>query len=187
MRAVAAARQWWAARQRRPVPHPQSPTPGTRVARISATSLVVLALAVIGCAAIGLKVTRDNDRRLAAERHMALQQALGELRAAAGNVAQFDDRQLQALAQRSRLHDLRFDAAPVPQAGREIQSLQDARGRIVGWFSWTPDRALIGAMEWLWGLAAAAGFALLVCAAVARRASFRLARLSSTSLEAVRK
>src|ERR1051326_1193308 len=189
MKAVAAARQWWAARRRRRrlAQPPQARTAGARVVRLSSASLVVLAAAVIGCAAIGLAVTQDNDRRLAAERHMALQQALTELRAAIGDVAQFDDLQLQLLAQRSGLNDLRFDAAVAPQDGREVQSLQDARGRIVGWFSWTPDRALIRAMNWLWGLAAAAGLMLLACAAIARRANFRLRKLLSASLETVQK
>ncbi len=180
MKAVAAARQWWAARQRRLAQRPRSPTPGARAARVFSTSLVVLAAAVIGCAAIGLAISADNDRRLAAERHMALQEALAELRAVAGSAAQFDEPQLQLLAQASRLQDLRFDApAPAPQAGREMQSLQDGRGRIVGWFSWEPDRAAIRAMEWLWGLAAAAGLMLLACAVIARRAGLRLADLVS--------
>jgi diguanylate cyclase (GGDEF)-like protein len=188
MKAIAAARQWWAARQRRLAqPAPSRPPPSALAARVASTSLVVLAAAVIGCAATGAVVTRSNDWRLAAERHRALRQALDELRAVAGNVEQFDGPRLQLLARRSRLHDLRFDAAPAPQAGREVQSLQDARGRIVGWFSWTPDRALIRAMDWLWGLAAAAGLALLLCAAIARRAMFRLTRLLATSLETVRK
>src|SRR5689334_6116225 len=184
MTAVAAARQWWAARRRRLAQPPQARPPGA--ARVSSASLVVLAAAVIGCAAIGLKVTQDNDRRLAAERHLALQLALAELRAAIGDITQFDELQLQLLAQRSRLDDLRFDTAP-PQDGREVQSLQDARGRIVGWFSWTPDRALIRAMNWLWGLAAAAGLMLLACAAITRRASLRLRKLLSASLETVQK
>ena len=187
MKAVAAARQWWAARRRRLAQPPQARPPGARVVRVSSASLVILAAAVIGCAAIGLKVTQNNDRRLAAERHMALQQALTELRAAIGDVAQFDDLQLQLLAQRSGLHDLRFDAAIAPQDGREVQSLQDGRGRIVGWFSWTPDRALIRAMNWLWGFAAAAGLMLLAGAAIARRASFRLRKLLSASLDTVQK
>ena len=189
MKAVAAARQWWAARQRRLAQRPRSRTPGARAARVSSTSLVVLAAAVIGCAAIGLAISADNDRRLAAERHMTLQEALAELRAVVGSAAQFDDLELQILGRRSRLQDLRFDAAPAPapQAGREMQSLQDGRGRIVGWFSWEPDRAAIRAMEWLWSLAAAAGLMLLVCAAIAWRASVRLGRLLATSRETVRK
>jgi len=189
MKAVAAARQWWAARQQRLAQRPRSRTPGARAARVFSTLLVVLAVAVIGCAAIGLAITAGNDRRLAAERHMALQEALAELRAVGGSAAQFDAPQLQLLARRSELQDLRFDAAPapVPQAGREMQSLQDGRGRIVGWFSWKPDRAAIRAMEWLWSLAGAAGLMLLVCAAIARRAGLLLADLVSRTAATARK
>jgi len=188
MKAAAAARQWWAARRRPRAPHaPWRPAPSALTARVSATSLVVLAAAVIGCAAAGLAVTQSNDRRLAAERHMALQQALDEVRAVVGNVAQFDAPQLRLLARRSRLADLRFDTQAAPQDGREVQSLQDARGRIVGWFSWTPDRGPIRVMAWLWGVAGALGFALLICAAVARRARVRLADLVSRTVESVPK
>ncbi len=188
MKAVAAARQWWAARRFRAAQRaPSRPPPSMLVARVCSISLVLFAAAVIGCAAVGAAVTQYNDRRFAAERHVALQRALDELRAVFGNVERFDYGQLQLLERRSRLRDLRFDAEAAPQGGREAQSLQDARGRIVGWLSWVPDRAFILTMDWLWGLVAAAGFCLLFCAGRARRASFRLAHLLAGSIATVRR
>ncbi len=188
MKAVAAARQWWAAQRSRAAQRaPSRPPPSMLVARVCSISLVLFAAAVIGCAAVGAAVTQYNDRRFAAERHVALQQALDELRAVFGNVERFDYGQLQLLERRSRLHDLRFDAEVAPQGGREVQSLQDARGRIVGWLSWVPDRAFILTMDWLWGLVAAAGFCLLFCAGRAGRASFRLAHLLAGSIATVRR
>ena len=65
--------------------------------------------------------------------------------------------------------DLRFDAEPTPDAGRELQSLHDARGRIVGWFSWMADSAHFRAMDRMWALLAAVGAALALCAVLAVR------------------
>ncbi len=191
MKAVAAARQWWAARRHRPAPPAPSRTPPNArvapVAGVCSVSLVLLAAAVICCAAVGAAATQYNDRRLAAERHVALQQALDELRAASGNVTHFDQGQLQLLARRSRLDDLRFGAEAASQSGREVQSLQDGRGRIIGWLSWAPDRAFILTMDWLWGLVTAAGFCLLFCGGLVRRAGVRLAHLLAGSIETVRR
>jgi diguanylate cyclase (GGDEF)-like protein len=190
MKAVAAARQWWAARRPRPAAHaPSRMPPSALVVRTASTSVVLLALAVIGCAALGAAVTQSYDRHFAAARHMALQQALDELRAVFGNVQRFDDSQLKLLARDSHLNDLRFDteAAPAPQRGREAQSLQDGQGRIIGWLSWAPDRAFIRIMDWLWGFVAAVGVCLLFCAMLARRAGMRLAHLLAGSIETERK
>ena len=52
------------------------------------------------------------------------------------------------------------DSDPAGDAQREVQSLIDSRGRIVGWFSWVSDRALVRAMNRLWTLAAAVAAAL---------------------------
>ena len=58
---------------------------------------------------------------------------------------------LPLIARLAGLKDLRFDTDEDSTAGREAQSLHDERGRIVGWFSWAADRALIRAEIWLWG------------------------------------
>ncbi len=142
---------------------------------------------MIGCAAIGLAVTQYHARRFAIERHAALQSALDELHAVFGDVHHIDDGELRLIKQRSGLKDLRFGSDPAPARGREIQSLLDAQGRIVGWFSWTPDRALLQAMDWLWALAGAVGIALLCCAIVGARATRRLARSLASSIKTAHK
>ena len=173
MTAAAAARKHWA-RRRSGGPAGAS-MPGRTVARIGTVLLLVLALFVLACAAIGLSVTRRDDSRLAAERHAALQAALDELHVVFGDVDRFDAGQLGLIERRTGLADLRFDADPGAAGGREVQSVHDAQGRIVGWFSWTPDRALIRAMDWLWGIAGAAGVMLAAGAFLALRATRRLA------------
>ncbi|HTV35435.1 MAG TPA: GGDEF domain-containing protein, partial [Xanthobacteraceae bacterium] len=190
MKAVAAARQWWA--WRRPqVPVPAEPQfergAAAPITRALSLALVLLAAATIVCAAVGLAVTQYHDRRITAARHAALDRALDELHAVFGDIYRFDYAQVRLIERRSGLADLRFDTDAAPEAGREIQSLQDAQGRIVGWFSWAPDRALILAMDWLWGFAGAFAAALVVFAILARRSTQRLARGLARASETIRK
>jgi diguanylate cyclase (GGDEF)-like protein len=201
MQAVAAARQWWAARRSRPRPPrdlPSSEAAGIAVRELSrplalplahgaALALVLLAAAMIACAVIGFSVTHYNDRRFADERHAALATALNELRAVFGDVHRFDYGQLRLIERRTGLKDLRFGSDPDRYSGREIQSLQDPRGRIIGWFSWAPDRALIRDMDWLWGFVGALALALLLCAGLAARSTRRLAQALSRSIATARK
>jgi diguanylate cyclase (GGDEF)-like protein len=199
MRAVAAARQWWAAH--RPNNVPAAGVFGDRhvadavalsskslhTVRISSFSLLLLAAAAIACAVIGFAVTQSNDRRLTAERQVALHQTLEELRPIFGAADRFDGGAVRLIEQRSGLRGLRFGADPAADSGREVQSVQDAHGRIVGWFSWTPDRVLIRAMDWLWSLAGIVGIALMVFAVMTARAALRLAGAFARSVKAVRK
>ena len=199
MRAVAAARRWWAARRSNNVPpagvfgdrHVADATAlsskSLHAVRISSLSLLLLAGAAIACAVIGIAVTESNDRRLTAERQIALQRTLEDLRPIFGAADRFDAGAVRLIAQRSGLADLRFGTDPAADSGHEVQSVQDAHGRIVGWFSWTPDRALIRAMDWLWSIAGAVGIVLMVFAMMTARATLRLAGAFARSVKAVRK
>ena len=141
MRAAAAARKHWA-RRRSGGPAGAS-MPGRTVARVSTVLLLVLALLRAGLRGDRPEQSpRRDDSRLAAERHAALQSALDELHAVFGDVDRFDAGQVGLIERRTGLDDLRFDADPSADGGREMQSVHDAQGRIVGWFSWTPDRTL---------------------------------------------
>jgi diguanylate cyclase (GGDEF)-like protein len=158
-----------------------------QIARGVSFTLVLLAAATIGCAVIGFAVTRTNDARLDGEQHAALQRALNELHAVFGDLDHFDYGQIRLIERRSGLKDLRFESDLANEDGRRIQSLQNARGRIVGWFSWAPDRSLLSIMNWLWALAGTMGIGLALCAIVAGRASRRLARSLAASIETTRK
>ena len=193
MKAVAAARRWWAARRSKRVPAAavadaaDLSTTSLHTVRFSSVALLLLGFAAITVAVVGFAVTQSNDRRLAADRQIALHNALEELRPMLGHAEHFDDGSLRLIGRRSGLADLRFGTDPAPESGSEVQSLQDAQGRIVGWFSWMPDRTLIRAMDWLWGLAGAVGVALMFCAMMTARATLRLASAFSRSVKTVRR
>src|ERR1700733_6198240 len=157
--------------------------PGRNVARVTSFLLLIFALAVIACAAAGLTATQRNDMRQAAERHKALETTLGELHAVFGNVDHFDNSQLGLIESHAGLNDLRFDADLASDGEREVQSLHDAQGRIIGWFSWTPDRALIHAMNWLWSVVGGFGLALALAAALVLGATQRLSKAFGRSIE----
>jgi diguanylate cyclase (GGDEF)-like protein len=199
MMAAAAARVWWAALRR---PWRASPLSGrdgnnTDAASLDTESLnteslallspLFLAAAMMLCAAIGFAVTQLSEGRLAAAQHVALRQAVDEFHRDFADVDAPDDVQLRRIARRSGLGDLQFDADPMAEGGREVQSLHDMRGRIVGWFSWAGEGALFGAMNWLWAALAAIGGVLALCGALAVRASRRLLRSLDQSADAVRK
>lgn len=145
--------------------------PSRSVAHVATFVLMVLAAAVIGCAAIGLNATQRDDSRQNSEEHAALQAALAELRPASGAAERFDPGELRLIERRAGLADLRFDTDLSADSGREAQSAQDAQGRIIGWFSWAPDRTLVRAMDQLWDIVGALGVALAICAVLAWRAT----------------
>ena len=184
MKAAVAARKNWA--RRRSGGPAGSPMPGRTAARIGTVSALVLALAVLACAAVGLTETQHKDSSLAAEQHAALQAALGEMHAVFAGADHIDAGQLKLIERRAGLHDLRFDGDLTADGGREVQSLHDAQGRIVGWLSWAPDRAFIGAMDWLWGLLGAVGIVLVLGAYLAVRATRRLSASLARSIATIR-
>ena len=187
MKAAAAARAWWAALRRRTPESRAAAALRAAASHFSSYVLMALAVAMLACAVAGFAVTVREDHRLAAERHAALELARDEVRGVFGDSDGFDDSRLPLIARLAGLKDLRFDTDQDSTAGRETQSLHDERGRIVGWFSWAADRALIRAEIWLWGLIGGVGAALGVCAFLAAGLIQRLARLLASSLKTIRK
>jgi diguanylate cyclase (GGDEF)-like protein len=190
MMAVAAARNWWAARRRRyrPSAHlPRNDADRLNRARFAVFAPLLFAGSMMLCAGVGFAVTQVSAGRLEAVQHAALQRALDEFHAEFGDVDAPDDVQLRRIARRAGLGDLRFDANPADESGRPVQSLHDGRGRIIGWFSWAGDGALVAAVDALWGLLAAIGVVLALCGFLAVRASRRLVHSLDQSAETVRK
>jgi diguanylate cyclase (GGDEF)-like protein len=149
--------------------------PGRTLALVTTGFLIVFAAAVIACAAIGFTTTQRDDSRLEAARHAALGNALDELHPVLSHGDHFDSGELALIGRRAGLTDLRFDADLTADSGREVQTFQDAQGRIVGWFSWAPDRSLVRAMDQLWVTVGITGAILAFCAILALRATRQLA------------
>jgi diguanylate cyclase (GGDEF)-like protein len=197
MKAAAAARTWWAALRRRVLAavaapaavRPSAAGSALRAAASHVSSFVLMGLAAVMlvCAVAGFVVTLHEDHRLAAERHAALALALDEVHNAFGDSSHFDDTKLPVIARLAGLKDLRFDGDETDASGREMQSVLSDSGRIVGWLSWAPDRALIREMYWLWSLTGAFGVALGICAFRAAGLIQRLARLLAMNLRTIRK
>ncbi len=148
---------------------------------------MTLAVAMLACTVAGFVATLREDRRLAAERHAALELALDQVPGAFGEGRRLDGAKLPVIARLSGLKDLRFDSAGTGIAGREVQSVHNDAGRIVGWLSWAPDRSLIRAMYWLWSFAIAFAVALGICAFRSVGLIGRLARLLAASLRTIRR
>jgi diguanylate cyclase (GGDEF)-like protein len=188
MAVVATARRGWAARRlRNGASAPAGDRSRLTIGRIAWFLPLIISCAVMLFAAIGFTFTRVSESRIEAEQHTALALALDEFHAQFGDVDAPDDVQLRAIARRSGLADLRFDANPAGDSGRQFQSLHDTRGRIVGWFSWIGNRGIIGAMERFWGGMAIVGFLLALCGLLVLRAASQLSRSLDHSSEMVRK
>jgi diguanylate cyclase (GGDEF)-like protein len=155
------------------------------MAPIFAMLILVLAGLMLICAAIGLADVQRNDSRLESQRHAALQSALDELRPVFGNTDHFDLSELRLIERRADLADLRFDTELTADTGREVQSMTGEGGRILGWFSWMPDRTLSRAMNELWAIAAIVGIALLVCGGLGLRSARRLVGAVSRSTRTI--
>ncbi len=186
MKAAAAARGWRAALRQRPRA-PAGSALSAAVSQVSSYVLMAMAAAMMACSVIGFVVTLRADRHISGAQHAALQLALDDMQYIAGGTERLDDAQLAALARRAGLSDLRFDADDSAIGSREAQSVHDGRGRIVGWFSWAPDRALIRGVIWLWGIVGALGVVLGISASLTGSMILGLARRLAASLRTIGK
>ena len=109
---------------------------------------------------------RQADDRQAFERRGALLGAVQDIRATGADFAKLDAGLIRGLERTAGLKDLRFETEPAG-GGREIQSVLDAQGRIVGWFSWEPDRSMAAALKQLQPLLAVTGLCLIGFAGLA--------------------
>jgi diguanylate cyclase (GGDEF)-like protein len=191
MAAAAAARKWRAAR--RQASHEAAA--GWAVAgrhtvmvRVALSLPLAIGAAMILCAGLGFAAARLGDSHIDIEQHAALAHALDEFHAKFGDGVEVpDDAQLRDVARRSGLVDLRFDANPGDDAARNLQSVHDARGRIVGWFSWAGNRGVVDTLDRVWALLAVLGAAMLLCGLWIFRAVWQLKRSLDSNIETVRR
>ncbi|TMJ22629.1 MAG: EAL domain-containing protein [Alphaproteobacteria bacterium] len=124
-------------------------------------------------------LARQADDFLEAEHRQALAGAVEALQAVSPDLAQVEPKLIRVLERASGLKELRFETEPAGSA-RQVQSMLDAKGRIVGWFSWEAERPATAMMNRLLPLAASIAAGLIGFAALAMwqlgRLGFQLAR-----------
>jgi diguanylate cyclase (GGDEF)-like protein len=112
--------------------------------RLICVMAVLVAAAALACGVAGYALVRQADEAHAIEHRAGLLHAIDDIRAS-GEPLRFDAALLGRLERITGAGDLKFEAEPAGR-GRELQSVLDGQGRIVGWLSWEPQRAVARTM-----------------------------------------
>ena len=150
--------------------HPARPARMTRaepvVLRVIAPLALVLMAAIVVCAGLGYVLARQSDDALEASRRQALTAAIEAAQKASPGLGVEQARFVTVIEAASGLKNLRFDTELVTDNGREMQSMLDRNGRILGWFSWERERPATTMMHRLLPFAALIALGLLGFAAL---------------------
>ncbi|HEY8442437.1 MAG TPA: EAL domain-containing protein [Xanthobacteraceae bacterium] len=163
--------------------HPGRPrrklTAEPAVLRLIAPLAFVMLAAIIACTALACVLARQADDYLEMEHRRALAGAVEALQAVTPDLARVEPALIALLERASGLKQLRFERDPAGH-GRDLQSMLDRNGRIVGWFSWEPERPASRMLLRLLPFAAAIAVGLAGFAGLAmwqlRRLGFQLAQ-----------
>ncbi len=131
-----------------------------------ATLALFVLSATFFCAIVGYALVRQADDRQGLERRAALLGAIEDIRSSGADFSTLDARHIKGMERTAGLKDLRFETEPVA-GDREIQSVLNRHGRIIGWFSWEPDRSMSNALSQLRPLLALTGVFLIGFAGIA--------------------
>jgi diguanylate cyclase (GGDEF)-like protein len=164
----------------------EAPAARGGLSRFLAPVALLVLVATIVCAVIGLLLAWQADDKLEGANRKSLRGAIEALQVLSPDVSRLDPALIRALERASGLKDLRFDHDP-PGNGREMQSLLDEKGRIVGWFSWEAQRPAMALMFRLLPLGALIAASLLGFAGLALWQLNRLGRLLVRSDETARR
>lgn len=143
----------------------QKPVPRRGTPRLTLALALFAISAALFCALAGYALVRQADERWTIERRMALQSAISDLRQTGQTVTAPDAEAIRILERAAALKELRFESEPAADS-REVQSVLDGNGRIIGWFSWAADRAMSDALATLQPLLIAIGLCFIGFAAV---------------------
>src|SRR5262249_2162067 len=140
-------------------------------------------VATIVCSGLALVLAEQADEYLDASHRQALRGAIESMQAVSQDRSQIEPQLIRMFERASGLKDLRFESDP-PEGGREVQSVTDGNGRIVGWFSWEAERPATAMILRLLPFALSIAAGLLGFAALAmwqlNRLGFMLARSERT-------
>src|SRR5262245_31415676 len=120
--------------------------------RLVATLALFVVSAVFFCAVVGRALVRQADEQQAMERRAALLTAIQDIRNAGADFKKLEPRQFKYIERTANLKGLRFETEPKDD-DREVQSVLDPQGRILGWFSWEPQNVMSHALGELQPLA----------------------------------
>ncbi|MEA2984296.1 MAG: hypothetical protein QOD94_550 [Alphaproteobacteria bacterium] len=138
-----------------PAPSLALPGPLKIASRLIPPLSIGLLLALIVGGLVFLAHARLADEGENAHHRNALRSGIEQFRVAQAGVV--DAQMLRFLQDLSGVKKLRWETEPDPR-GREVQSVQDANGRIVGWLTWESERpTTAAAMRFmpLWAVIAA--------------------------------
>jgi diguanylate cyclase (GGDEF)-like protein len=107
-------------------------------------SAALIAATLLGALLFYLQIRR-GDEAAEMQHRQALRAATEQLRPALQSKGEIDSETLRGLEQISGIEGLRWETEPEP-SGREVQSVLDAQGRILGWLSWEPTNRISGAV-----------------------------------------
>ena len=156
------------------------------VLRVIAPLALLILVATVVCTGFGYMLARQADDHHEAERRQSLAAAVEALRAASPDRVRGDAESVQVLERMSGLKGLRFETEPV-RGDRDVHSLLDHKGRILGWFSWEPERPATAMMMRQLPLAVLIALALAGFAALAMWQLGRLGQLLARSEQHVQK
>ena len=154
--------------------------------RIISSLALFIVIAIIVCLGLAYVLAQQADDYLEAEHRQALSGAVQALQAVSPDLAKVEPELIRVLEQASGLKELRFESEPVA-GNRQVQSMLDRNGRIVGWFSWEPERPASTMMRRLLPIASLIAFGLVGFAAVAMWQLGRLGFKLATTEEQVEK
>src|SRR4029079_10569395 len=123
------------------------PAPARRLwtPRLVATLALFVVSAAFFSAIAGYALVGQADDRQGLERRAALLGAIDDIRSSGADFTRLDARHIKGMERTAGLRDLRYEVDPQlsNQSGsRDVQSVLDGNGRIIGWFSWEPDHAV---------------------------------------------
>jgi diguanylate cyclase (GGDEF)-like protein len=142
--------------------------PGRRLgtSRLVATLALFVLSATFVCAIVGYALVRQADDRQGVERRASLLGAIEDIRNSGADFSALDARHIKGMERTAGLTDLRFETEPVA-GDREIQSVLNSHGRIIGWFSWRPEHSMSNALSQLRPLLVLTGAFLIAFAGIA--------------------
>ena len=160
--------------------YPEHPPRTTRrepaILRFIGPLSILLISATVICTVLGFVLARQVDDYLEVKHRQALRGAIDALQAVSPDLAQVDQKLIVILERASGLKDLKFDSEQ-SDGTREVQSLIDRNGRIVGWFSWEAERPATTMMMRLLPFSAVIAFGVPGFAGLAMWQFGRLGRL----------